>query len=150
MRELMLGMLRDMPMIERGIGLRNSHELMQRAAVGMVASGTATLEAAFFRLPYALVYRVAWPTFLLAKLLVKVKWIGIVNILAGREVVHEFIQSQATPDAIAAKMRHLLDSATERDLLVRELDGVIKLLGESGATARAADVILARLKKISA
>jgi lipid-A-disaccharide synthase len=149
MREHMAGMLRDMPMVECDIGLRNSHELMQRAAVGMVASGTATLEAAFFRLPYALVYRVAWPTFLLAKMLVKVKWIGIVNILAGREVVHEFIQSQATPDAIAAGMRHLLDSAKERDLLVRELDAVIAMLGESGAAGRAAGVILAKLKKSS-
>ncbi|MEO6846648.1 MAG: lipid-A-disaccharide synthase, partial [Chthoniobacterales bacterium] len=76
----------------------HSHELMQRAAAGLVCSGTATLEAAFFRLPYALVYNVAWLTYFVGRYLVTVKFLGIVNILAGRELIREFIQENAKPD----------------------------------------------------
>ncbi|HSH39437.1 MAG TPA: lipid-A-disaccharide synthase, partial [Chthoniobacterales bacterium] len=71
---------------------------MQRATVGIVASGTATLEAALFRLPFVLVYRVAWLTYAAARAVVKVKHLGMPNVLAGREIVPEFIQHHARAD----------------------------------------------------
>ena len=77
------------PEAKRWIETGTVYDLMQRAQVGTVASGTATLEAACFGLPYALVYRVAWPTYLAAKLLVSIRFIGIINVLAEREVVKE-------------------------------------------------------------
>jgi len=69
----------------------NARDLMQRAAAGMVASGTATLECAFFGLPYVLVYRVSWLTYAVARWLVTVQHLGIINVMAGREIVPEFI-----------------------------------------------------------
>src|SRR4051812_45072590 len=74
------------------IHVGGSRELMQRAGAGMVASGTATLEAAFFGLPFVILYRVAWLTWIVGKRLVKVPFLGMPNILAGREIVREFLQ----------------------------------------------------------
>src|SRR5205809_7279846 len=87
---------------------------MQRAFAGIVASGSATLEAAYFRLPFVLIYKVAWPTYLAARLVVNVKYLGMPNVLADREVVPEFIQHQAKPDAIAKAVLQLMDTTAER------------------------------------
>ena len=89
----------------------NSHSLMQRATCGVVASGTATLEAAAFGLPYCLVYKVAWPTYVLGKMLVKVEHIGLVNILAGERVVEELIQADADPGHLEHSLTHFLNDA---------------------------------------
>jgi lipid-A-disaccharide synthase len=82
-------------------------------------------------------------------MLVKVKWLGIVNILAGREVVREFIQGNATSAAIAGEMRRLLGNGGARSAMLRELDAVIATLGEPGAAGRAADAMLRALSDLS-
>ena len=85
--------------------------IMQRAWAGIVASGSATLEAAFFRLPFVLIYKVAWPTYLAARLVVNVKYLGMPNLLADKEVVPEFIQHRAKPDAIVKAVQLLIEDA---------------------------------------
>ena len=70
---------------------------MQEATAGWVASGTASLEAGFYEMPYALVYKVSSLTYLAAKAVVKIPYIGMVNILANNLIVKEFIQSEANP-----------------------------------------------------
>src|SRR5438477_6307216 len=67
-------------------------EIMQRAFVGIVASGSATLEAAYFRMPFALIYKVAWPTYFAGRLLVKVKFLGMPNVFADEDIIPEFIK----------------------------------------------------------
>jgi lipid-A-disaccharide synthase len=124
------------------VTIGESSAAMQRAAAGMVASGTATLEAAYFRLPFVLVYRVAWMTYVAAKLVVKVPHIGMPNVLAGREIVPEFIQHQAQPKPIASAVLRLLREPDARALLVREFDAIISTLGAGGASAAAARAIL--------
>lgn len=123
------------------IGLGNAHDLMQRAAAGLVASGTATLEAAYFGLPHALIYKVAWVTYEIGKRVVTIKHLGIVNILAGREVVREFIQHAATPEALATELTRLLDNAAQREALQRDLAAVVATLGQGGAYRRTAALI---------
>jgi lipid-A-disaccharide synthase len=118
-----------------------SHELMQRACCGVIASGTATLEAAYFGLPYLLTYRVAWPTYVLGKLLVKIDFIGLVNILAQREVVRELIQTQATSETVAAELLQLLREPMSREKLTHALRETAALLGGVGAHERAAAVV---------
>ncbi len=135
------GRLRDLQ-----IGLGNAHDLMQRASLGVVASGTATLEAAVFVLPYCLVYRVAWPTYLAAKLLIKVDFLGIVNILAGREVVKELLQKDADADGIFAELNSLLHDADRRKDLQQDLSAVVARLGGGGAYAQAADAVRGELQ----
>jgi lipid-A-disaccharide synthase len=116
--------------------------LMQRAAAGIVASGTATLEAAYFRLPFVLVYKVAWPTYLAARLVVNVKHLGMPNVLAGRQIVREFIQHKAEPNAIAAAVVALLEDANARNRLIDDFDEIISKLGEVEATRTAARAVL--------
>jgi lipid-A-disaccharide synthase len=116
--------------------------LMQRASAGIVASGTATLEAAYFRLPFVLIYKVAWPTYLAARLVVSVKYLGMPNVLADREVVPEFIQHRARPDAIVKAVRQLIEEANARDRMISEFDRIVSKLGEGGASDQAARAII--------
>jgi lipid-A-disaccharide synthase len=122
-----------------------SHSLMQRACCAVIASGTATLEAAYYGLPYCLVYRVAPLTYAAARLLVKIKHIGIVNILAGEEVVREFIQAEAEPIAVSRTLRTFLESPEERAALQTRLAETSGKLGGSGAHTRAATAVAAWL-----
>lgn len=138
-----------------------AHALMQRATAGLVCSGTATLEAAFFGLPYALVYKTAWLTFAVGKQLVDVNALGIVNILnnyrknppcdprlpaaPAPHIVREFIQDDATPEALATEALHLLQDKTARDVLRHEFSEILSTLRPSGASERAAALLLGGL-----
>ncbi len=115
---------------------------MQRSSVGLVASGTATLEAAFFRLPFVLVYKVASLTYLAGRMLIRVKHLGMPNVLADREIVPEFIQGNARPGAIATELVRLLDDPVRRAQMIADFDGVIANLGQGGANETAARAIL--------
>ena len=115
-----------------------SHSLMQRATCGVVASGTATLEAAALGLPYCLVYKIAWPTWILGKMLVKVDYIGLVNILAGKKIVEELIQSDAEPGQLENNLTQLLTDREAREKLRQNLLETASKLGSPGAHERAA------------
>ncbi len=138
-----------------------AHDLMQRATVGIVCSGTATLEAAFFGLPYCLVYKIAWLTFEIGRRLVDVNGLGIINILnnyrlnppedprlparPAPHIVREFIQNAATPAALAAEILRLLQSTEEREALSKKLLEITASLDAVGASERAADTLLKAL-----
>ena len=124
------------------IKIGETAEIMQRAWAGIVASGSATLEAAYFRMPFVLVYKVAWPTYLAARLVVNVKHLGMPNLLADKEVVPEFIQQQAKPGAIANAAQPLMEDACTRERMISEFDAIISKLGGTGASERAARAIL--------
>jgi len=119
--------------------------IMQRAFAGIVASGSATLEAAFFRMPFVLVYKVSWITYLAGRLVVKVKHLGMPNVLADREIVPEFIQHRAQPNQIAAAVLQLIDHPGARDRMISDFDQIIDPLGGAGASERAARAILQQL-----
>ena len=134
---------------ERKIDLKvsqgSSRELMGRAAAGLVCSGTATLEAACLGLPYALVYRVAWLTYEVGRKVIRVPYLGIVNILANRPVIREFIQYDATPAALADEALRLLNSMATREKLSADLAEVVATLGSresSSASERAAQAVI--------
>jgi lipid-A-disaccharide synthase len=120
-----------------------AHELMQRAACGVVASGTATVEAGYYGLPYCLVYRLAWPTYLVAKMVVTIKHAGLVNILAGEEVVEEFIQSEADPCPVSRALARFLDDPEAVAALQSRLAETVAKLGGVGAHRRAAEAVAA-------
>ena len=116
--------------------------IMQHAWAGIVASGSATLEAAYFRLPFVLIYKVMWPTYLAARLVVNVKYLGMPNLLADKEVVPEFIQYRAKPRAVVEAVQPLIENANARDRMISEFDSIIGRLGETGASERAARAII--------
>ena len=118
---------------------------MQRAIAGMVASGSATLEAAYFRLPFVLIYKVSWITYVPGRWLVRVKYLGMPNVLANRLIVPEFIQHRARPAAIAQALGRLLDDPAARAAMVASFDGIITSLGNDDASRRAAGAIVEEL-----
>jgi len=120
--------------------------IMQRAFVGMVASGSATLEAAYYGMPFVLIYKVAWPTYVAARLVVNVDFLGMPNLLAGKEVVPEFIQHEAKPDAIVKAVRLLMEDSPARDRMISDFDRIKSKLGGTGASERAAQAILEELQ----
>jgi len=136
-----------------GFSLRNrvavvtgdSSGTMQRAFAGMVASGTATLESAYFRMPFVLVYKVSWPTYLGGRLLIRTRFLGMPNVLADREVVPEFLQHEARPKAIADSVLQLMNESTRREKMIADFDAIIASLGETGASEKAARAILSEL-----
>ena len=111
----------------------------------MVASGTATLESSFYLLPFVLIYKVSWLTYLPGRLLIRVDHLGMPNILAGREIVPEFIQHEALPDRIADSVWKLYSDPSRRATMVSEMERVVKLLGGKGAGGRAAEAVLQEL-----
>ena len=124
----------------------DARSVMARVNVGMVASGTATLEAALSELPFVLIYRVAWLTYLAARLVVKVKYLGMPNVLANREIVPEFIQHKAQPHAIVSAVARLLANKTERARMLADFACVAQKLGRGEASANAAEAIVTELR----
>ena len=129
------------------IKIGQTADIMQRAWAGIVASGSVTLEAAYFRLPFVLIYKVTWPTYLAARLVVNVKYLGMPNLLADKEVVPEFIQHRARPSAIVEAVRPLTENAHARNQMTSAFDEVISKLGNTGASQRAAQAIIEELKE---
>ncbi len=109
--------------------------------VALVASGTATLETGYFGIPMVVVYQVNSLTYWLAKLLVKIKLVGLVNIVAEKEVAKELIQSDFTISAAVYEIEKLLNP-DQRTRVVKDLQIVRDNLGPPGASKRAADEVL--------
>jgi lipid-A-disaccharide synthase len=134
---------------EHGAGLfeisRNGIETLNRATAAIAASGTATLECAYFGVPTVVIYKVAWPTYLLGRMLVKVNHLAMPNVLAGEAVYPEFIQHHARADAIAKATLGLLEDEQRRRRMKLRLAEIIASLGGEGASERAAELVLGEI-----
>jgi lipid-A-disaccharide synthase len=119
-----------------------ANEVMAASDVLLVASGTATLQAAVIGTPMVIAYRVSWLTYWIARCLVNVDCIGLVNIVAGRRIVPELIQHEATPDRLGEEAVRLLRDRTASEEMRAALRTVRRSLGEAGASRRAAQVVL--------
>ena len=121
-------------------------EVLARATAAVVASGTATLEAALAQVPLVVVYRTSWLTWLVGRMLVNVRFVSLVNLLAGRALVPELLQSACTPDAIARAAKPLLDrDGPERKAQLDGLRGIRDSLAGGGSAARRAAEEVAQL-----
>ncbi len=110
-----------------------SYEVMGNSDFALVTSGTATLETGFFGTPMVVVYKTSWPTYLIGRLLVRVTNIGLVNIVAGKQIVPEFIQHQAKAATLAREVLKVLRDETLLATMKKELLTVRGKLGEIGA-----------------
>ncbi len=131
--------------VETTVG--NTYEVLDGARFCLVASGTATVEATLFGVPMVILYRVAPLTYWLARLLVRVDHIGMVNILAGKRIVPEFMQHQASTAAILPMALDLIDDTPARARMLEELAIVRDRLGGPGASKRAAEHVLAAARR---
>lgn len=121
----------------RGTG-RN---VLRRADAVMVASGTATLECCIFGVPMAVLYKVSLPSYLAAKRMINVPYASLVNLIAGEEVVPEFMQVDANSKKVSECVVSLLDPSAA-DAMKKRLAEVKAKLGQPGASDRAAEEIL--------
>ena len=122
-----------------------THALLGSATLGVVASGTATVEAALLDLPMVVVYRLAPLTFALGRPFVRLRRFAMVNLIAGRDVVPELIQRRFTPERVAAEALGLLDDPSRREAMRRDLAEVRSRLGGPGASMRAAEAVASML-----
>jgi len=118
-----------------------THALLSAASAGIVASGTATVEAALMDLPMVVVYRLSALTYALGRPFVKVPRYAMPNLIAGREVVKELIQNDFRPDAVAREALSLLEDPARREAVRAGLGEIRDRLGPPGASARAAAVV---------
>jgi lipid-A-disaccharide synthase len=123
----------------------HTRDLLGAADGAVVASGTATLEAAVLGTPLAVVYRMGKLSWFTAKRLVKVPWVGLPNLVAGKQIVPELLQGHATGEAIFRQACTLLEPEEQRRQR-RELGKVRERLGTPGAATRVAALVLERLK----
>jgi lipid-A-disaccharide synthase len=139
---LLQPLLRDSP-VPVTVVKEQASEVMAASDLVLVASGTATLQAAVVGTPMVLLYRTTRLTYWLARRLIRVKWIGLVNLVADRTVVTELIQSDATAQRLYDEAVRILDDPAVYDDMKQSLRQVKAALGEPGASMKAAEVVLA-------
>jgi len=118
------------------------YEVMNISHLLITSSGTATLEASCLGTPMIIVYKTSLSTYLIGKILVKLPYIGLPNILADKMIVPELLQFQAKPDRLSNLVLELLNHPQKLEKMRIELKKVVKKLGEPGAIDRAAKVVL--------
>ncbi len=123
-----------------------SSEVLASCDLAWIASGTATLQAAVLGTPMILTYRAPRLTAAIARAVIRIPWIGLVNIVAGRTLVPELIQENATADRLYQEARRLLTDRQAYDTMRAGLQAVRSSMGEPGASRRAAEVIVAECR----
>lgn len=119
----------------------HSYDLLAVAKAAIVTSGTATLETALWKVPQVVIYKTSWLSYQVAKRLVKVPYISLVNLVAGKEVVKELIQSGFTAKEVDKELNKLLSNQTYRQTMLASYDQIISLLDEGKASANAAKLM---------
>ncbi len=125
----------------------DTYAAVKYADAAAVASGTATLETACLGTPFVLGYKVSWLSYQLMRRIITVPYIGLVNIVAGRQVVRELIQDEFRPDLVAAELSSLMRDEAARELMRRELQSVAERLGTPGAARRTAELAMHLLEQ---
>jgi len=118
-----------------------TYDLLAHSDAALVASGTVTLETALLGTPLVVAYRVAPSTYWIARRVIRIPYIALANVVAGRKVVPEFIQDQATPEALAAELASLLNDTPRRRAMLEDLAEVKARLGPGGASANVARLL---------
>jgi len=122
---------------------QQNYNLMAACDAAIAASGTVTLELAILGIPTVVTYRVSPGTYRLGRLLIRLQWFSLVNLIAGRTIIPELLQNEVTPDNIARELLAVLDkNGSVRKTMLQGLAEVRQKLGRPGASARAAEIAL--------
>jgi lipid-A-disaccharide synthase len=124
-----------------------TYDLLSNAEAAIVASGTATLETALFHVPQAVVYKGGKVTIAIARALIKIRFISLVNLIVDRQIVKELIQQDCNPQTIAAELQLILNDAVYRKQMLDDYSKLDERMGEPGASAKAAALILKYAQK---
>jgi lipid-A-disaccharide synthase len=126
-----------------------TYQLLQVASAALVTSGTATLETALFYVPEVVCYKGNKISYLIAKNLIKVKYISLVNLIMDKPVVKELIQNDLTPENVEAELKQLLTNHKVQRQLLDDYEDLRYKLGNAGASNNAATIIFDDLNKKS-
>lgn len=126
-----------------------TYDLLHTATAAIVTSGTATLETALFKVPQVVVYRTSAISYFLARNLIQVPYISLVNLIAAREVVPELIQDRAEASLIASELQPLLGDTDRRKGMLAGYEEILQVLDTGSASANAARLMVARLVKFT-
>ena len=119
-----------------------TYELLQNSSAAIVTSGTVTLETALFTVPEVVCYKATGFSYLLAKWMIKVKFISLVNLVMDKEVVKELIQSDLTENNIVAELELLLHDGKRQCQILEDYDELRDRLGNAGASEKAAEIVV--------
>jgi lipid-A-disaccharide synthase len=120
----------------------DAYNVIKNSDIVILASGTVTLETALLGTPMVVLYRLSTPTYLIARLMVKIKYISLVNLLAGEQVVTELIQHEVKGKNIASEVMKIWQNPVKRDEMKKKFSAIKSSLGDGGASDRAARIIL--------
>jgi lipid-A-disaccharide synthase len=122
-----------------------TYDVMDLSELLIVASGTATLEGAILRKPMIIIYRVSLPSYWVGRAMIQVDHIGLVNLVAEREIAPELIQGNVNPQRIADEAFRILRDPILSRKMAESMDEVRLKLGEPGAAQRAAQIVVSLL-----
>ncbi len=120
----------------------DTYNLLHVATAAIVTSGTATLETGLLRVPQVCVYKAGWLEFQIARALVKVPFISLINLIAGKEVIREMIQTEATVEGISNELSKLVTDKAYRDEIRREYEHIYHILDTGSASENTADLMM--------
>jgi lipid-A-disaccharide synthase len=138
--------IKDLPNVK--LVFEDTYNLLQNSTAAIVTSGTATLETALFRVPQIVVYKANPISYWLAKGLIKVTYISLVNLIAGKEVVKEMIQSDANPENVSLELSKILNDAGYRTKILDGYNQIIHTLDTGSASENAARLMTSYLKGV--
>jgi len=124
-----------------------TYEIVRQADVAMVCSGTATVETALLGCPMAIVYKLSPVSYHLLKAMIRIPNIGMVNVVAGRQICPELVQGKATPANLADALEPLIARTPARAAMMEDLHRFREQMGEGGAAARAAAILVRMLNR---
>jgi lipid-A-disaccharide synthase len=124
-----------------------TYDLLAHAAAAIVTSGTATLETSLFKVPQVVVYKISGVELAVIRRLVKVRFISLVNLIAGRLVVKELIQQDAIPERVKEELNALLADGAYRANMLAAYDEVYKILDTGSASENAAKLMTEYLRE---
>ncbi len=124
--------------INKGESLR----VMAASDMAVITSGTATLQAVLLGIPFVVMYKLFPLTYWLGRMILKVKYISLVNILSGRQVVRELLQADASPEKILNELRKIMAENTYREKMIEAFDDVRKMFSGKSASERVADIAI--------
>lgn len=119
----------------------HTYDLLKHAKFGIVKSGTSTLEAGLLELPMVIIYKTSWLTYTIGKSLVKIKNIGMANIVLDEQVVPELIQKEANAESIYDEAKNILSDEDLLNNIKLRLSRIKKVLGDKDAPKNAAKII---------
>jgi len=128
--------------VEIQVSPKDVYRTLSVCDLALVASGTATLETAIMGVPMVIVYKVSPITFWIGKMVIKVPYVGLVNLVAGEEIVPELIQDEITPHSFADAALAILESEQRKGEMIEKLRKVKYILGREGASERTAGIAM--------